>query len=213
MMKHPPTVFAVDDNPRVLKALKHLLQAANCQVQVFQSPEAFLAQFNVRWPGCIICDLAMPNVNGLALQRELKRRGSHMPIIFLTGHKSIPWTVEAMEEGAVAFLTKPIDEPKLLEQVSRAIRRDAEIRSVQGRLDVLTRREREFFISIAEGKMNKEIADQYGVTLRTVKFHRANLKRKLEVTTAGELIFLGVQGGIIPLLKAGLAAEKSRPVR
>jgi FixJ family two-component response regulator len=212
-MKHLPTVFAVDDNPRVLNALRHLLQAANHPVQVFQSPEAFLALFDVRWRGCLICDLAMPNIDGLALQRELKRRGSHLPIIFLSGQRSIPKAMQTRDEGGIAFLTKPVDDTKLLETVSEALRRESELRLVRDRLDVLTQREREVFVGIAEGKMNKEIASAHGVTLRTVKFHRANLMEKLAVTTAGELMRFGAQPHVVTLLKAGLAAGESKCAR
>ncbi|MDB6168267.1 MAG: DNA-binding response regulator [Verrucomicrobia bacterium] len=199
MLKAPPTLFAVDDDVRVLKALGFLLRASHYTVQVYQSSELFLAQFDPACHGCVICDLAMPNVNGLLLQRELKARGSHIPLIFLTGHKSIPWTVEAMKGGAVDFLTKPVDDAKLLLSVRAALRHDAEIRAVQARLAGLTERERQVLGLVAGGMLNKEVADACRVTERTVKFHRANLVRKLGVRTAAELIHLGIRGGLVSI--------------
>lgn len=199
-MKLPTTVFVVDDDARVLKALRNLLQAAGFTVQDFPSAAAFLAQDNPARPGCVLCDITMPGLDGLALQQTLKERGSLRPFIFLTGHGSIPGSVQAIKAGALNYLTKPVDEAALLRTLRAALKRDAEARAVQERIASLTVRERQVMERIAAGQMNKEMADDCRVAERTIKFHRANLMRKLEITSTARLVRLVIQAGLIPAL-------------
>jgi len=203
MSEPTPTVFVVDDDPEVLKALGRLLAAIGLAVAAFDSPQAFLERFDGRVPGCLVLDLAMPSLDGLALQQALADRGSTMPIVFLTGHGDIPTSVRAMKRGAVDFLTKPVDEAALLAAIDRAMEADrmlrlarAEREAVERRFALLTPREREVLALIAAGRLNKQIAAALGTVEKTVKFHRANLMRKLGVRTVAELVRLAERAGV-----------------
>ena len=195
-MNQHATIYVIDDDPMVLKALAHLLRASHFTVQVYESSRDFLRNFDPALPSCVICDLAMPEVDGLALQRRLLRRGGHCPVIFLSGHDSVPGSVQAMKQGAVDFLTKPVNEAKLLKCIRAALERGTRIRDVHSRIACLTPREREVLGLIASGQLNKQIANSCDVSERTVKFHRANLVRKLGATSTAELIHLAIQSGI-----------------
>jgi FixJ family two-component response regulator len=199
-MKLPTTIYVVDDDGRVLKALRNLLQASGYVVQDFSSPEAFLERHDPARPGCVLCDIAMPGLDGLALQQALKERGCLRPFIFLTGHGSIPGSVQAIKAGALNYLTKPVDETVLLPALRAAIKRDAAVRAVHERIASLTGRERQVMERIAAGQMNKEMAGECRVAERTIKFHRANLMRKLEVTSTARLVSLVIQAGLLPAL-------------
>ena len=216
-MKLPTTVYVVDDDARVLKALRNLLQASGYVVQDFSSPEAFLDRHDPARPGCVLCDIAMPGLDGLALQQALKDRGCLRPFIFITGHGSIPGSVQAIKAGALNYLTKPVEEAVLLRTIRSALKRDAAVRGVHERIASLTGREREVMNRIAAGQMNKEMAGECRVAERTIKFHRANLMRKLEITSTARLVSLVLQAGLLPALapfasEADMAGElESRP--
>ncbi len=206
-MTPPSTIFIVDDDVRVLKALRHLLQTAGYAVRDFAAPEIFLRQHDLARPGCVICDMAMPGMNGLALHRALKVQGCRRPFIFLTGHGTIPGSVQAIQEGAVSYLTKPVDAAVLFPTLRTALQRDAEVRAMQVQLSSLTVREREVLAHIATGQLNKQIAGSCGVAERTIKFHRANLMRKLGLTTAVRLGGWVIQSGLLgPDLALGVKA-------
>ena len=196
------TVYVVDDEPDMLKALERLLGAAGFSVQTFSSPEQFLAQHDDTAPGCIVLDLALPGLNGLELQQALQAQGSALPIVFLTGRGDIAASVRAMKLGAADFLTKPVDADELLAAVDAALERNrvqradrAEKHLVASRLAALTAREREVFELIAKGRLNKQIAAECGTVEKTIKFHRANLMRKLGVRTVADLVRLAEYAG------------------
>ncbi len=183
-----PTVFVVDDYAPVRSAVSRLLRAAAFAVAAFASPEEFLAQYDPHTPGCLVLDLDMPAVNGLELQRILARKGSVLPIIFLTGHGDIPKSVQAMKRGAIDFLTKPVNDENLLAAVRAAIEKDRALRreqtdlsEIRARLATLTPREREVLEHVVTGKLNKQIAGDLGTVEQTVKVHRARVMQKLKV--------------------------------
>lgn len=196
------TVYVVDDEPDTLKAIERLLGAAGFSVRTFPSPEQFLAQHDDTTPGCIVLDLALPGLNGLELQQALQALGSALPVVFLTGRGDIAASVRAMKLGAADFLTKPVDADELIAAVDAALERNREQRAdraekhrVASRLAGLTTREREVFELIAQGRLNKQIAAECGTVEKTIKFHRANLMRKLGVRTVAELVRLAERAG------------------
>ncbi|PYJ77013.1 MAG: DNA-binding response regulator [Verrucomicrobia bacterium] len=198
-----PTVFIVDDEAPVRKALSRLLRAAGFVVAAFASPGEFLAQHDLHKPGCLVLDLMMPGINGMELQRALARKGSVLPIIFLTGHGDIPKSVQAMKSGALDFLTKPVNDENLLASIRAAIKRDsvarreqAELFEIRARLASLTPREQEVLDHVVTGKLNKQIADDLGVVEKTIKVHRARVMTKMKIQSVAELVRLVERSGI-----------------
>ena len=189
-----PTVFIVDDDEAVRKAVSRLLRSAGIAAAVFASPREFLAQYNPATPGCLVLDMAMPEVDGLQLQTALNEKGCILPIIFLTGHGDVSKSVQAMKQGAFDFLSKPVKDKDLLTAVRAAIERDtivrreqAKLSEIRARLNALTSREREVLEHVVSGKMNKQIAGDMGITKATVKMHRAHVMAKMKVQSVAEL--------------------------
>ena len=198
-----PTVFVVDDDAAVRKAVSRLLRSAGIAVAVFESPAEFLAQHDPATPGCLVLDLAMPGFDGLRLQTTLRETGSNRPIIFLTGQGDVSKSVQAMKHGAFDFLSKPVKDKDLLTAVRAAIERDtvarreqAKISEIRALLDTLTQRERELLEHVVAGKLNKQIAADLGITEATVKMHRARVMVKMKVQSVAELARLAEQCGI-----------------
>jgi len=203
MEEAAPTVYLVDDDPDLLKALQRLLQSAGMQVTAFASAQEFLRSHDRLAPGCLVLDLALPGLNGLQLQRELERRASPLPIVFLTGRGDIAASVQAMKHGATDFLTKPVDDAELLAAIQEALaadrlRRRAQVERdrITGCLAGLTQRERQVLEQVVAGRMNKQIAGDLGTVEKTIKFHRANLMRKMGVRSVAELVKLAERAGI-----------------
>lgn len=198
-----PTVYVVDDDPDLLRALERLLQSAGFGVATFGSAQAFLERHDPRAPGCLVLDLAMPGLGGLELQRTLEQQGSPLPIIFLTGRGDIAQSVAAMKHGAADFLTKPVDDTALLAAVHEALVGNLQRRSASAErervsrcLATLTGRERQVLELVVAGKLNKQVAAQLGTSEKTVKFHRGNLMRKLGVRVVADLVKLAERAGI-----------------
>ena len=198
-----PTVYLVDDDPDVLKSIGRLLDAAGFRIRAFPSPQSFLESFDPAAPGCVVLDLAMPGISGLELQSVLDSQGSALPIVFLTGRGDIATSVHAMKRGAADFLTKPVEDDQLIAAVRDALARDKVARSVQAERDrvaetlaALTVREREVLERIVAGRLNKQIAAELGTVEKTIKFHRANLMRKLGVRTLADLVKLAERAGV-----------------
>jgi len=198
-----PTVFVVDDDAAIRKAVSRLLRSTGIAVADFVSPTEFLAQYDPAMPGCLVLDLAMPGFNGLQLQTALDEKGSILPIIFLTGQGDVSNSVQAMKGGAFDFLTKPVNAKNLLPAIRAAIEKDAVVRQEQAKfseihtcLDTLTPREREVLRHVVAGKMNKQIAGDLGITEATVKMHRARVMAKMKVQSVAELARLAEQCGI-----------------
>ena len=197
------TVFLVDDDESVLKAIGRLLLVRGYRVQPFASPSEFLANHDASIAGCAILDVAMPDLDGLALQQALGASGSCRPVIFLTGRGDIPTTVRAMRAGAVDFLTKPVSDTDLLTAIERAERRDGETRAAEAgrisfntRLAMLTPREREVMQHVVAGRLNKQIAGVLGTAEKTVKVHRGRVMAKLGVRSVADLVRLAERSGI-----------------
>lgn len=190
-----PLVIIVDDDAAVREALSELILSAGFQPVCFASTRELLHAEVLHKHGCLILDVRMPGASGLDLQYHLAQNGNPKPIIFLTGHGDIPMTVQAMKAGAVDFLTKPVRDQTLLDAVIAAIAMDASRRAKAEvvkrnveRLRTLTPREREVLHHVARGRLNKQIAFDFGISEVTVKLHRGNVMRKMEVASIGELI-------------------------
>jgi len=188
------TVFVVDDDEAVRKAVSRLLRSAGITAAVFASPREFLAQYNPATPGCLVLDIAMPDFNGLQFQTALTEKGCILPIIFFTGHGDVSKSVQAMKQGAFDFLSKPVKDKDLITAVRAAIERDtivrreqAKLSEIRARLNALTSREREVLEHVVSGKLNKQIAGDMSITEATVKMHRAHVMAKMKVQSVAEL--------------------------
>ena len=190
------TVYLVDDDPGVLKALSRLLRARGYEVKPYFSPQLFLEEHDVAVPGCAILDVSMPGLDGLELQSALTAAGgSHRPVVFVTGKGDIPTSVRAMKAGAIDFLTKPVKDKDLFEAVSRAEALDAESRrlhseleSMQAKVRTLTPREREVLTHVVAGRLNKQIAGDLGTAEKTIKVHRSRMMEKLGIRMVADLV-------------------------
>jgi FixJ family two-component response regulator len=198
-----PTVYLVDDDLDLLKAIERLLESAGMKVATFASPREFLAGHDRDAPGCLVLDLAMPGLNGLELQRAMAQQASPLPIVFLTGRGDIAASVQAMKHGATDFLTKPVDDSTLLAAIGEALAKgEAQRRAkfeharVAECLASLTLRERQVLELIVAGRLNKQIAAELGTVEKTVKFHRGNLMRKMGVRVAADLVRLAERAGV-----------------
>jgi FixJ family two-component response regulator len=202
-----PTVFIVDDDASVVKALARLLRSAGLNTATFASPQEFIDHHDQKAPGCLVLDVEMPRMNGLELQRALIDQGNELPVIFLTGNGDIPMSVRAIKQGAVDFLTKPVNDNDLIAAIHDAIEKDriarqtrAKLSELQQRLATLTPREREVMSHVVSGKLNRQIAADLGTVEKTIKVHRAHLMAKLKVRSVAELVKLAERLGVISLL-------------
>jgi FixJ family two-component response regulator len=196
-MDQEPRIFVVDDDPSVLRSVERLLRTNGYHVETFASTEAFLQRELEHGPACLILDLFMPGVNGLDFQDRLRHDLPTLPIVFLSGQADVPSTARAMKHGAVDFLVKPVDEPQLLEAVSRACARALEWHAKQiadedtaVRLARLTPREYEVCELVSRGLLNKQIASELGASEKTIKVHRGRVMRKLQVGSVADLVHL-----------------------
>jgi FixJ family two-component response regulator len=210
MTKSRLTVFLVDDDPGVLKALTTLLIASDFEVRPFSTPQEFLSQHDPSVPGCAVFDVAMPGLDGLELQACLASGSTDRPVIFITGVGNVPTSVRAMKAGAIDFLTKPVRDEELLGAIARAMEKDAvsrkqhkELDSINERLTKLTPREREVLTHVIAGRLNKQIAHNLGLVLNTVKVHRGRVMEKMEVRSVAELVHLAERVGIRPWHASG----------
>jgi FixJ family two-component response regulator len=189
------TVFVVDDDEAVRDALGMLFRTAGLAVESFATATDFLERAKPEAPCCLLLDIRMPGMTGTALQEELVRRGSRLPVIFITGHGDIPLAVASMKRGAYDFIEKPFDDGQLLCQVVDAIDHSAEAppaatQAKKERLAQLSEREREVLDRVLEGKPSRQIAEELFISVKTVEFHRARIMQKLGVRSAAELFRL-----------------------
>lgn len=205
-MSPTSTIGIVDDEPGMLKALSRLLRVKGYAVRTFNSADEFLAEFAKPPLDCAVLDVAMPNLDGLALQERLNSRGVRLPILFLTGAGDIPMSVRAMKAGAVTFLTKPVDQTELLNALRLAVREGAHIREeeetvaeLRKHFDRLTPREKEVLRHVIAGKLNKQIAADLGVSEQTVKVHRMHIGEKTSLHSVAELVRAAGHLGIEPV--------------
>lgn len=191
----PEAVYVVDDDADIRDSLALLLQASGYTTRAFESASSFLASGAPDSVGCLIVDVQMPEMDGIALQKELVKRRSPLQVIVMTGHADIPIAVGAMKAGAVDFLEKPFDEPVLLDSVRRALDRAStagdqakEARNAAARLALLTERERQVLDLIVAGKANKVIAHELSISPRTVEIHRARVMEKMDAGNLADLV-------------------------
>jgi FixJ family two-component response regulator len=195
-----PCVHVIDDDASFRRAVSRLLQAEGFSVREYSSAGEFLISSPERYSGCILLDLRLPGPTGLELQEALRQRGIHLPIVFLSGHGDIPMSVRAMKAGALDFLTKPVKRPDLLKAVRDAVVQDTaerarreQLRTCQERYATLTPRERQVFQYVVDGRLNKQIASELGTSQRTVKAHRSQVMRKMQVHSVAELVHVAEQ--------------------
>ena len=196
-MESEPVVFIVDDDASVRKGLERLVRSVGLRGKTFASAPEFLQCAASDGPSCLVLDVRMPGVSGLALQETLAAVGHRIPIIFITGHGDITMSVRAMKAGAVDFLPKPLNDQDLLEAIQGAIARDQQAREVQAalqaiqqRVDLLTPREHDVLGLVVAGLLNKQIAAELGMSEKTVKAHRAQVMQKMQVSSVAQLVLL-----------------------
>ena len=189
------TVYVVDDDEAVRDSLQWLLEGKDYRVRCFESAEAFLSRLDAREVACLIADIRMGGMTGLELQDRLLERKSPLPIVFITGHGDVPMAVDAMKKGAMDFIQKPFKEEELLTLVVRMLdqARDSFAGHVQAAsrdalLSKLTSREAQVLERIVAGRLNKQIADDLGISIKTVEAHRANIMEKLNANTVADLL-------------------------
>ena len=198
-------VFVVDDDESVRTSLATLLESDGYSVESFASAAEFLARAPNVGPACLVLDVRLPGLDGLALQRQLTERGRIEQIVFITGYGNIPMGVQAMKRGAVDFLPKPFEDHALLNAVAQAIARSADscrerhdVAQVRARIATLTPREFEVFRLVITGLLNKQIAFELGAALRTIKTHRGRVMHKLGVQSVADLVRLAQKVGVSP---------------
>ncbi len=195
MKEQDPVVFVIDDDRGIREGLQSLIRSVGLRVETFASAQDFLAAKRPDAPACLVLDVRLPGLSGLDLQLKLNENTVPLPIIFITGHGDIPMSVRAMKEGAHEFLTKPVRGQDLLDAIQKAIASDRELRrerlelnEIRGRFDTLTPREKEVLDLVVAGLLNKQIADQLGMSELTVKTHRAHVMEKTGADSLAHLV-------------------------
>jgi FixJ family two-component response regulator len=189
------TVFIIDDDADMCAAIQGLLESVGLRSESFATPQAFLRRRRGDNPCCLVLDVSLPGLSGLEFQRQLAEAGVQIPIIFITGHGSIPMSVRAMKAGALEFLVKPFGDEDLLKAVRQALDRDRvagqqqrEVADLQKRFNLLTTREREVMALVTSGLLNKQIASELGTSEITVKIQRGNMMRKMQAGSVADLV-------------------------
>jgi FixJ family two-component response regulator len=196
-------VFVVDDDPSMRRSLESLLRSVGHEVRLFASAPEFMQAVRKDVPGCLVLDVRLPGMSGLAFQEELTKAGIAMPIIFITGHGDVPMSVRAMKAGAAEFLTKPFDDQVFLDAVHAALERDRARRrehdslaALQANYQSLTERERQVMSHVIAGWVNKRIAAELGLSVVTIKVHRGQVMRKMQAKSVAELVRMGDRLGV-----------------
>jgi len=200
-----PIVFVIDDDDSVRRSLERLLRSVDLDVQTFTSAREFFELPLVDRPSCVVLDLRLPGPSGLELQESLIRAGRDIPIIFISGHADVPSSVRAIKAGAIDFLQKPFSDQALLDIIHRALRDDrearrerAELAAIRQRFDMLTPRERDVLGLVVQGRLNKQIAGDLGISEKTVKFHRGRVMEKTQAGSVAELVRQADRLGLRP---------------
>jgi FixJ family two-component response regulator len=201
-----PVVFIVDDDSSVRRSLERLVRSVGLAAKSFASAKEFLQSGHGRETGCLVLDVRMPEISGLVLQEKMAKAGILLPIIFISGHGTVPMSVRAMKAGALDFLQKPFDEQDLLEAVYRALDRcrqakeeRQEVEILQARVRSLTPKEHEVLAWVITGMPNKNIADRLATAEKTVKVHRAAIMKKMGAQSVADLVRMAEKAGIHPL--------------
>ncbi|MEX0638539.1 MAG: response regulator [Burkholderiales bacterium] len=195
-----PTAYVVDDDEAIRTLWRWLMESNGIAVQTFSTAAEFIAAYKAGGLACLLLDVRLPGMSGLELQEYLKHEGIEIPIVFVSGHGDVPTAVSAIKGGAVDFIQKPFGYREVLAIIQRAFERDAEIREkrarrsqVTARVAALTEREREVMQRVIEGKLNKVIADELGISVKTVEFHRAKVMEKMGADSVAALVQLMMQ--------------------
>jgi len=203
MSEDKAIVFVVDDDPSMRRSLESLLRSVGHDVRLFSSAPEFMRAQREDAPGCLVLDVRLPGMSGLAFQQELTKAGVALPIIFVTGHGDVPMTVRAMKAGAAEFLTKPFDDQVLLDAIHAALERDrarrrddASLATLQAHYKELTERERQVMSHVAAGWVNKRIAAELGLSVVTVKVHRGQVMRKMQAKSVANLVRMADRLGV-----------------
>src|SRR5688572_2175770 len=203
MSEDQAIVFVVDDDPSMRRSLESLLRSVGHEVRLFSSASEFMQAVRSDAPGCLLLDVRLPGMSGLAFQLELTKAGVALPIIFITGHGDVPMTVRAMKAGAAEFLTKPFDDQVLIDAVHAALERDrtrrrdnASLASLRARYEGLTERERQVMSHVVAGWVNKRIAAELGLSVVTIKVHRGQLMRKMQAKSVAGLVRMADRLGV-----------------
>jgi FixJ family two-component response regulator len=194
MAQTPATVIVIDDDPAVRDSLGSLLRSVGLQAKLFASVGDFLKEGRGEGPSCLVLDVRLPERSGLDFQRDLAVANIHIPIIFITGHGDVPMSVQAMKGGAIEFLTKPFRDQDLLDAIQLGLGRDRAwledervMAALRARFDTLTPREREVMASVVTGRLNKQIAGDFGISEITLKVHRGQVMRKMQASSLVDL--------------------------
>jgi RNA polymerase sigma factor (sigma-70 family) len=189
------SVYVVDDDEAMRDSLRWLLESAGYRVSSYSTAERFLAAFRRDHASCLVLDVRLTGITGLELQQELNRRGESLPIIFITGHGDVPMAVEAVKNGAFHFLEKPFKDAQILRLIEQAATErtpgalaQAQRRCAAAKLETLTQREREVMDLVVQGRKNKQIAEDLGISVKTVEAHRARAMEKMDVSSVAELV-------------------------
>jgi FixJ family two-component response regulator len=195
MLGMGPIVFVVDDDISVRESLELLIRCEGWQPETFSSGQEFLSRPRALVPSCLVLDFSLPGLNGLELQKRIAVERTDMPIIFITGYRDVPMTVQAMKAGAVEFLTKPFGEDALLSAIRGALERsrvalsrEAEMRVLRGRYASLSRREQQVMALVVSGLLNKQIGGELGISEITVKAHRGKVMQKMKADSLADLV-------------------------
>ena len=194
-----PVVYIIDDDRLARESLQWLIESASQTVRVFENGSTFLDRYRVGDPGCVVLDVRMPDINGMELHARLRERGANIPVIIVTGHADVTMAVRAMKAGAWDFIEKPYNDALMLERVQGAIAYDRDnrrnmkrVEEIRQRAQLLTPREREVMGHVIQASQNKVIAQELGISVKTVELHRANLMAKMEVASSTELVRLAM---------------------
>lgn len=205
-------VYVIDDDADVRESIKWLLESTNYRVEDYESGETFIAQFNESVPSVILCDLRMPGMSGADVQDHLMRRRIDAPFIFITGHGDVPQAVQAFKKGAMDFIEKPFQQPQLQKLVDRAMRTAKELfarrqtlAANRALIEKLTPREQQVLERIVNGRLNKQIADDLGISIKTVEAHRASIMDKTASGTVADLMRVVVKSELYPKISSTLA--------
>jgi FixJ family two-component response regulator len=205
MNNRPASVTIVDDDDAVRDSLRLLLKSVGLPTVACASAREYLDAWRPDQPGCLVLDVRMPGMSGLELQQELNRRGAITPVIFISGHGDIPMAVEAIQHGAFDFLQKPFRDQDLIDRVQRALQTDRANREALSQRDrlrerhaSLTPREKEVLLLVTQGKANKVMAGDLGVSQRTVEIHRARVMEKMGAQSLAHLVRMTIDLGLTP---------------
>lgn len=197
MSENEPTVFVVDDDKIIGNGISQLVETVGLKAKCFTSARQFLVSYTPGCAGCLVLDVRMPGMSGLVLQDKLAEKNVDLPIIFITGHGNIKMGVDAIKKGAIDYIEKPFDDQVLLEQIQKALEKDAENRQIKiqkqiivDRIESLTQREKQIMYMVAEGKLNKVIAYELEINQKTVEFHRAKVMKKMQADSVAILVKL-----------------------